>query len=210
VRVPPQRARGRNVDRIVVILLAVAAGAYLLPLRRFGVAISDDGWYLFPVVRMLDGAILYRDVWTYYPPLEHHLLVWWFGVTGTSIVAARTLLALLLVATVVLTYRLARRFAPVALAWLPAAVYGLVPGPWVKVFFGLCTVGFFVALARALERPGAVRFALLGAIAGASLATRQDIGAAQIVIALVAAPIPALFPRGFGGDGAPDWRRAAR
>ena len=92
--------------------------------------IVDDGWYLQPVLRMRAGEILCRDIWTFYAPGIHHALEWLFRVTGPSILAARTLLALGIVVSVVLTYRLARRLAPPWLAWLQDAVYGLAPGPW--------------------------------------------------------------------------------
>jgi hypothetical protein len=185
-------------DRVgIPLAIACAALAYLLPLRAYGVTVSDDGWYLEPVLRMREGAVLYRDVWTFYAPLPYHLFEALFAATGPSILAARTLFACAIAATAALTYRLARRGAPPSIAWLPGAVFALVPGPWPKAFLGLCTAAFFVALARALEKPLARRFAVLGLVAGLTLATRQDLGVAQLGILLVAAPLPALFPRGF-------------
>jgi tetratricopeptide (TPR) repeat protein len=189
----------RERDAWVPLAIFVGALAYLLPLRRYGVAVSDDGWYLVPVLRMLDGEILYRDVWTFYPPLEHHLLAWLFEATGPSIVASRTLLALAIATAAALSYRLARRAAPPALAWLPAALYAVAPGPWPKAFLGLCTALFFVALARAFEQPVPLRFAALGAVAGATLGLRQDLGVAQLATVLVAVPLPVWFPKGFPG-----------
>jgi len=190
--------RTSSADRWLPWLLAFATAAVLLPLRGYGLMIADDGWYLQPVLRMRAGEILYRDVWTFYAPGIHHAVEWLFRVTGPSILAARTLLALGIVVSVVLTYRLARRFAPPWLAWLPAAVYALAPGPWHKAYFATCTALFFVLLARALERPGAKRFAALGAIAGVTLVTRQDIGLLQIAAGLVATLLPAGWPTAFG------------
>ena len=190
--------RATAADRWLPWLLALGAAAILLPLRGYGLMIADDGWYLQPVLRMRDGEILYRDIWTFYAPGIHHVVEWLFLATGPSILAARTLLALLIVASVVLTYRVARRFAPPWLAWLPAAVYALAPGPWHKAYFATCTAAFFLLLARALERPDAKRFAALGSMAGVTLVTRQDIGLLQIAAALVATLLPALWPTGFG------------
>src|SRR5262249_14288101 len=45
--------------------------------------------------------------------------------------------------------------------------------------------------------PRVARFAELGATAGVALVTRQDVGILLVGIGLVAAPLPALFPRGF-------------
>jgi hypothetical protein len=190
--------RTSSADRWLPWLLALATAAYLLPLRGYGLMMVDDGWYLQPVLRMRAGEILYRDIWTFYAPGIHHAVEWLFRVTGPSILAARTLLAAGIVVSVVLSYRLARRFAPPWLAWLPAAVYALVPGPWHKAYFATCTTAFFVLLARALERPDARRFAALGAMTGVTLVTRQDLGLLQLAAGLVAALLPAVWPTGFG------------
>lgn len=178
-------------DRIAAVLLAAGALLYLLPLRAYGLAVSDDGWWLVPVLWMRDGEILYRDVWTYYAPLVHHVYAWLFAVTEPSVIAARTLMAFEITAAALLAQRFTRRFAPVSLAWLPGAVYVLMPGPWHKAFYGLVSVAFFVLLARAFEKPRALRFAALGAMAGATLASRQDLGLAQLAIAFTAAALPA-------------------
>src|SRR5262249_29491932 len=151
------------------------------------ISASDDGWWLAPVLRMRAGEILYRDVWTFYAPLSLHGFAWLFDVTGPSVIAARVLMLAEIVAAAVLAYGFTRRFAPRWIAWLPGAVYALAPGPWHKSYYGLVSIAFFVLLARAFERPRAWRFAALGAMAGAALATRQDLGIAQLAIAFTAA-----------------------
>jgi hypothetical protein len=195
-------------DRAAPLLLALAAAAYLLPLRSYGLSINDDGWWLQAVLRMRAGEILYRDIWSFYAPGIDHAIAWLFALTGPSLLAARTLFALLIVATVAMTYPLARRFAPSSLAWLPAAAYGLVPGPWHKAYYGTCTAAFFLVFARALERSTASRFAVAGAIAGLVLITRQDLGLAAIAITVFATALPAITATRFAG--ARDARRAAQ
>lgn len=172
--------------------LAAVAAAYLLPLRHYGLMIVDEGFYLHPTLRMLQGEVLYRDVWTFYAPLRHHVMEWAFRLGGPSLLLARSILVALLVATVVLAYRVGRRLAGPALAWVPAAVYALAPGPFQKAWFGVCSMGFFLLLARALEKPGRGRFLALGALAGTTLVTRQEIGLAQIGLGLAATAAPFL------------------
>jgi hypothetical protein len=192
----------RRVDRAIVAALAFGTAAYLLPLRRYGLMIVDDGWILQPVQRMRAGEILYRDVWTFYAPGMHHLVAWLFAWTGPSLGAVRTLYAAMIVASVACIYRFARRFAPPFLASVPAAVYGLVPGPWHKAYFGLLGVASFLLLARALERPTARRFGALGALAGIALVTRQDVGILALAITVIAAALPAWRPAVFALPGA--------
>lgn len=199
-----------RIDRVAPWGLAAFAVLALWPLRRYGLMLLDDGWYLQPVMRMLDGEVLYRDVWTFYAPGIHHVLAWLFDVTGgPSILTARTLWMALIAASAALLYRFARRFAPPWLAALPALTYVLVPGPWHNAYYATLALAFFVLLARAFERAGTARFAALGACAGVALVTRQDLGLASLGIALVAAPLPALFPAGFGRNGARSPRLAA-
>jgi hypothetical protein len=68
----------------------------------------------------------------------------------------------MIVATAGAFYAVARRLAPPSLAWLPAITYALVPGPWHKAPYALCTAGFLWVLARTLERPSSPRVLVLG------------------------------------------------
>jgi hypothetical protein len=189
-------------DRVAPWAIAAFALVALWPLRRHGLSLNDDGWYLQPVMRMLQGELLYRDVWTFYAPGIHHLLAWIFEVTGgPSLLTARTVWLALIATSAVLSHGFARRFVPAWLAFLPAATYVLAPGPWHKSYYATLAIAFFVLLARAFERPSAKRFAALGAWAGLALVTRQDLGLAELGIGLVAAPLPALFPEGFERHG---------
>lgn len=181
-------------DLWIALGLGVAVLAYLLPLRSYGLSVNDDGFWLQAVLRMRGGEILYRDLWTFYGPGIHHALVWLFALTEPSLLAARTFFAVCIVTSVVCTFLVARRFAPRSIAWLPATIYGLVPGPWHKAYFGTCTAVFFLLLARAIERPGARGFAWAGMMAGISLVTRQDLGLAQILLLLGCAFAPGVLP----------------
>ena len=195
----------RRLDRTVLALLLIGAAAYLLPLRAYGLMINDDGWYLHPTLRMLGGEILYRDIWTFYSPLEHHLFAAILGITGPSLLVARTAWVVLLLAGVASTYRVARRLAPIPLAWVPAAVFALVPGQWSKAFYTLCSMLFFLALARFLDRRDARRAGVVGLAVGFTLVTRHDIGIAQAGLAAAAIAM-GVFP----GLGKPARRRPLR
>jgi hypothetical protein len=163
-------------DRLVPLALAAAAAAYLWPLRPYGISMNDDGWWLQAVLRMRAGEVLYRDVWVFYAPLPYHAIEWLFAWTGPSVLATRALFGALIVGSVVMLYRVARRFVPPWIAWLPAAAYAIAPGPWHKAYYATCTLGVLLAAARALETPGSARFGVLGLVAGLALVTRQDLG----------------------------------
>ncbi len=189
-------------DRAVLLVLVLVSISVLFPLRPYGLQMGNEGWLVHPTMRMLAGEVLYRDVLTYYAPLYYHLLAWAFALVGPSFLLSRTLSVFALVATAALAYRVGRRWLPTWLAWCPPLVYVLAPGPWVKAPYGFCTMLFFLALARVLERPGTRRYAGMGAVCGFTLVTRHELGVAQIGIAIVAAVLAAIFPGRFGGDAA--------
>jgi arylsulfatase A-like enzyme len=190
---------GERIERLFAGGLLAAFAGFLVYLRPYGLILNDEGWYLYPALRMLEGDVLYQDVFTYYAPLRYHLLEAVFAIGQPSILLARSVWLILIVISVAGIYSIARRFAPPAVAWLPATAYGLAPGPWHKSPYGLCTVAFLLALARTFERPTKVRLLLLGVAAGVSMLTRQELGLAQLLMscALVGA-LPALEARTLG------------
>ncbi len=201
-------------DRAVLLALTLVSAAVLFPLRPYGLQMGNEGWLLHPTLRMLDGEVLYRDVLTYYAPLPYHLLGWVFELFGRSFLVSRTQSLILIVATAALAYRVARRWLPVWIAWCPPLLFVLVPGPWFKVNYAFCSMLFFLALARALERPGPRRCAWMGAACGLTLVARHELGIAQLGIAVVAAALPTVAPVRFGGNatawGIATWRTAGR
>ncbi len=176
-------SRESRLDRLLLLALVASSAALLFCLRPYGLLMSDEGFMVYPALRMLEGDLLYRDVYHYYAPLPYHLLEAVFAVTRPSLLWARTLWMLFLLGSIAGTYRIARRFAPPAVALLPAVVYALAPGPWHKAFYGLCSVSFLLVLARALERKSPARHVLLGAACGVTLMCRQELGIAQLLVA---------------------------
>jgi hypothetical protein len=201
-------AAERRADRVILAVLVAGTLVYLWKLRPYGLMLLDEGYWLHAAQRMLGGEVLYRDVYAHYAPLRYHLIEIAFRLARPSVLVGRTVWLALVALDVALVYRVARRLAPPAVAWAPAALLALAPGPWTKAFFNLSQVACALALARALERPTARRAFVLGAVVGAALLARQDVGLVQLAIALAAAPLPLLLPERFGA--APTGRPAAR
>ncbi|MHC4933645.1 MAG: hypothetical protein ACYTGV_15805, partial [Planctomycetota bacterium] len=187
-------------DALIVATLLAAGAAYLVPLRSHGLILCDDGYYLLPATRMLAGDVLYRDILVHYPPLRYHLLAAVFSLVEPSVLAARGVWIALLLAAAALTTRVSARLVPGWLAWVPAGILLLVPGPWHKAPYALSSALFFLVLARALERPGRLRFAVAGAVAGMAVCTRQDIGFAFVGLGAAAAVLPTLLPSSLAAE----------
>jgi len=174
-------------DPLIAAALAAFVGALLVPLLDRALIVNDRGYYLLPALGLTRGELPYVDYWVFYAPLRYHLLAWIFEWTGPSILAARVLWLAMILIGVAGTYRVARAFAPRALAAAPALAYGLVPGPWHKAPFALCTVAFLLAVVGLLAHPKRMRLAVLGAVAGLTLVTRQDLGLLQLALCLALA-----------------------
>ena len=202
-------ASERRADRALLAVLVAGTLLYLWKLRPYGLMLLDEGYWLHAVQRMLGGEVLYRDVYAHYAPLRYHLLALAFRLTRPSVLVGRTVWLVLVAIDVALVYRVARRLAPPSIAWAPAALLALAPGPWTKALFNLSQVACALALARALEQPTARRALALGAVVGGALLARQDMGLVQLVIALLAAPLPLLWPERFGLPGPGSRARAA-
>ena len=97
-------------------LLAMATLAfYVRLLDSSGPAYSekwiymDEGYRLYPSLRLLRGESLYRDLFTAYPPLSYYLHLLAYQILGVKVSSVRIVLLVSQLATTTLTYALARR-----------------------------------------------------------------------------------------------------
>jgi hypothetical protein len=90
-----------------------------------GLNVFDEGWALYGAMRLHAGGVLYRDVFSVFPP--GHVLCAWigFGLAPPGVVLARTLYAGFNVALCVGFYFLGRRFLPAHFALLGALLLAL-------------------------------------------------------------------------------------
>ena len=103
-------AGGARAERLALLALLAGAALVVLPLRRRGLIPNDEGWLLHPTLRMLEGEVLYRDVWVHYAPLRYHLLEALFSLAEPSLLVARTLLAGLILLGVAGVFRFVQEF----------------------------------------------------------------------------------------------------
>lgn len=164
-------------------LLAAAAllsGATILR----GYAPHDEGLMLAWASRVADGQWPYRDFWSNYAPGQTVLLAGLVKLLGPSLLDWRILRVALDAVVALLAYRLVRRSAPrwLALAaWLAVAAamaWPSGPGPNAPA----------LALGLGALLAGARRPALAGALAGAAIVFRPEIGAAAALGAVLDSP----------------------
>ena len=103
---------------------------YLCLFRRYTSLDPDEGIILQGAQRIVQGQVLYRDFFSYFTPGSYYLLALLFKVFGSSMLVARTALAVYGAFFSVFTYLLARR---VCSRWVALAAAYLVTWtclPW--------------------------------------------------------------------------------
>ena len=113
-------------ETLAVALLATATFLAYAWSAHFWVEQVDEGYFLDMADRVVRGELPYRDFTTYYTPGIFYLFAATFKLFGANLLWPRYLMALLRVATLLLTYGLARRVAPWPIALLPFVVLALL------------------------------------------------------------------------------------
>jgi hypothetical protein len=114
------------------IALAVFASSflYLLLFRRYTSIEPDEGIILQGAQRIMHGQVLYRDFFSYLTPGSYYLLALVFRIFGSSMLVARTALAVSGALLSVFTYLMARRACPIRIALIAAYFVTITCLPW--------------------------------------------------------------------------------
>jgi 4-amino-4-deoxy-L-arabinose transferase-like glycosyltransferase len=96
-------------EKVIAVLLLLVSFAYLYFFRRYTTMEPDEGIILQGAQRILHGQVLYRDFFSFFTPGSYYLLALLFKIFGSSILVARTALAVFGGVYSVVTYLLARR-----------------------------------------------------------------------------------------------------
>jgi hypothetical protein len=123
------RPRGGWLDVLLPALLFTATTLYVAAQPR-NLAPADESVYLYEAKRVLEGAVLYRDVFEITTPGWLWLMAALFRIFGVDLATARLTIAVLHGVTAVFLYGACRRLAiRPGLAWLPALAYLVVSQP---------------------------------------------------------------------------------
>jgi len=81
-------------ERLILLALFLLSFLYLCLFRRFTAMEPDEGILLQGAQRLLAGQVLYRDFFSFYTPGSYYALALLFKIFGSSLLVARTVLAL--------------------------------------------------------------------------------------------------------------------
>lgn len=167
----------------------------LLAIFMWGLGISvaqdfgmeDESWFLRVCQRVLEGDVLYRDIFYGTTPLAVYLSSFVIRLVGIEIVVVKALVTLCFVTTVALAWRILRRLGAsrltagcvglMLLAYTSpqqASVYNPLANVWLLASFS-ATLSWLQARADAAVTTSR-RLAIAGLTAGLCFATKQNIG----------------------------------
>ncbi len=159
-------------------LLVAVSALYERVFLHHWINFTDEGWPLYAATRLLQGGVLYQDVFFVFPP--GHLLPAWIGAAldPPGVVLARGIYAAFNVALCAAIYLLGRRLMPARWAFFGALLLALA-APFshrAQLLFGyrylVWSVLALLAFAERL-RSGDTRWMLVaGALAGTALCFR--------------------------------------
>lgn len=173
----------RRTDVVICLVLAAASATYLM-LRRWPLGSSDEAYYFYHAVRMLQGDVLYRDVSELTTPFLIDLLALAFHLFGATITIGRAVGSAVQALLTVTIYSGARAVgASPALAVAAALVQLAIAQPtwpyttphWLAVL--LVCVLLLIGLDRQRARASGW-IVVQGLVLGLLIATRQHAGLA--------------------------------
>ena len=155
------------------LLVAVASALLCLPFVNSIWLLADEGIWLHASQRMLDGQILYRDFFEFHPPLGFLLVTEWMSLFGSSLLAARLMIILVIALTAWLAFSCCRILSgrPGMSALLTLCWVATCQGQWTQVNHHWLTSLFSILALRAMLPAGDRRMLPLAAGLAASAAT---------------------------------------
>lgn len=114
----------------IALLLFAVSFLYLLLFRRFTTIEPDEGIILQGAQRILHGQVLYRDFFSFFTPGSYYLLALLFKIFGSSMMVARTTLAVYGGVFAAFTFLIARRFAGMKASLVTAGLVTLTCLPF--------------------------------------------------------------------------------
>ena len=166
---------------LCAISLFVLSAAYLFLFRRYSMMDPDEGIVLQGAQRILGGQVLYRDFFSFFAPGSYYLYALLFKLFGSSIIVARTALAVIGAGCSVISYVLARRVCSHAAAILLGIVVTLTTVPYRFLVLHNWDSTLWACLAtyaavRLLESPNWGWAAVLGSFVSLTLLFEQSKG----------------------------------
>ena len=143
-------------DRKAGLLVAIVSALLCLPFVNSIWLLADEGIWLHAAQRMLDGQILYRDFFEFHPPLGFLLVTGWMDLFGSSLLAARLMIILVIALTAWLAFSCCRILSgrPAMSALLTITWVATCQGEWTQINHHWLSSLFSILAFRAMLSAG--------------------------------------------------------
>ncbi len=168
--------------KFCLVLLFMVTFAHSLFLSNRGLNYYDEGIAVYGASQIINGSVLYKDIWSNYAPGQYYLLALTFKVFGQSIIAERILSSVLNSGVIFCVYLLAYRLirdATALFSWFFAlALFSRYTfyGCNLPTAFLFCLLSF-LCVAKFLETEKRFCLVLSGILIGLVTLFRHDFGA---------------------------------
>ncbi len=188
---------------VASLLLFAGVVAYLAALPP-NLGIADESYFLLEAKRMVEGEVLYKDLFWLALPLPHWLMALVFGTFGATVQVARLAMAVLHGLTAVLMFLACRRIgvraglalvAPIAYVALCQAPWPYASPHWLSTFWMVLLLLVLLGRRWAAAPAGA---ALPGLVIGALMAGHHHQGAVFALGVSLLVVLDAALGRRFG------------
>jgi len=172
--------------RFFGLLLFSATFAYTLLGCNQGIDVYDEGLTVYGATQVLDGAVIYKDIWSNYGPGQYYLQALAFMFFGKQLIVERVLCSFVNAALVFCVYCLARKLVsrPLALfSWFfSLALLSKYPlyGRTAPTALLFCLISC-LCLSQVFQKGGRRWLFLAGFFIGLSTVFRHDFGAYAFV-----------------------------
>jgi hypothetical protein len=166
-----------------LVLLVVFGAIYYWSYAKYGLDPDVEGQLLLSSASVLDGRWPTADFLPSYGLLYCGLAVF-FKLFGITVLTERIFLIVLLLATGLLAYFIARQVMPARWAAVPPLLYILVPGMWHKVFFIFSLLVAVAGMFLWLRRDNWRTASFAGVLTGTAFAIRWEPGVLAFFLAM--------------------------
>ncbi len=182
-------------DALLAVLPAVTGLVLWAPVLEQGLSLGDEGWLISGASRIVEGEVLYRDVFRSYGPGIFHSCAWLLRGFGEDVLVARWGWLGLLASLAGLSFLVARRLLPRGSAVMVALIPVVIRAPYYKAFVPLSLVaGLALVFPLIRERLRRSTCWWVGAGIGALAMFRQEVAAYSLLIGLASLALARLAP----------------
>lgn len=150
---------------------------------RYGIDILDEGFIVYGAKRVMNGAVLYKDVFTMYAPGQYYMLGSFMKIFGFDLFSERLYYCVISSILAVLVFCISKRIINnMAFSIMSALLFIFLIQPTDRLLFALLALLCLIEYDYAYPKLDNLKYpAMIGFIAGMQIITSHEIGAYLLI-----------------------------